>query len=88
MLLEIFSPLVVHESKQLEEQWVNLRDAWEPLGYPSYTALYRAIQSGLLREGKEVCDRRKPGAMIARWQIDLVAARKRLRQHPAQRRGA
>jgi hypothetical protein len=25
--------------------------------------------------------------MIARWQVDLIAARKRLRQHPARRRG-
>lgn len=86
VIWEIFYPFADSSNKQPKEQWVNLKNAWEPLGYPSYTALYRAVQSGLLREGKEVCDRRKPGAMIARWQVDLVAARKRLRQHPAQRR--
>lgn len=84
VLIEMLTPFTSWD-KQEKERWVDLKDAWEPLGYPSYGALYRAVQSGLLREGREVCDRRRPGAMIARWQVNLVAARKRLLQHPAQR---
>lgn len=68
------------------EKWVNLREAWKPLGYPSYDALYKDVQAGLFRKGKELCDRRKPGARIARWQIDIAAARNRLRENPTKRR--
>ncbi len=68
-------------------QWLPLKSAWEPLGYPSYDALYKDVQRGLFRQGKEVCDRRKPGAKIARIQIDVIAARKRLAVDPAKRRG-
>lgn len=68
------------------EQWVSLSRAWKPLGYPSYNALYRDIQRGLFRQGKEFCDRRKPGAKIGRIQIDLIAVRKRLKEDPSTRR--
>lgn len=70
-----------------QSQWVDLTRAWQPLGYPSYDALYKDVQRGLFRQGKEVCDRRKPGAKIARLQIDLAAARKRLQEDPSKRRG-
>lgn len=73
-------------SQPVAEQWVNLQEAWQQLGYPSYTALYKDVQAGLFRDGKELCDRRKPGARKARWQLDVIAARKRLREHPAKRR--
>jgi hypothetical protein len=87
VLLEMVAPFINLEQPEPKERWMDLKDAWEPLGYPSYNALYRAVQAGLLREGKEVCDRRKPGAMIARWQVDIVAARKRLLEDPSRRRG-
>ncbi|MFQ3618819.1 MAG: hypothetical protein SNJ57_18160 [Cyanobacteriota bacterium] len=61
--------------------------AWRNLGYPSYDAMYKDIQAGLLREGKEVFDRRKPGAKIARWVVDVAAAKKRMAENPEQRRG-
>lgn len=69
------------------DQWLDLADAWQSLGYPSYGSLYKDVQSGLFRQGKEVCDRRKPGAKIARLQINLAAARKRLQEDPSKRRG-
>lgn len=69
------------------DQWLDLADAWQLLGYPSYSALYKDVQSGLFRRGKEVCDRRKPGAKKAQYQINLAAARKRLQEDPAKRRG-
>ncbi|MBD1856592.1 MULTISPECIES: hypothetical protein [Leptolyngbya] len=62
------------------DQWIDLEDAWEKLGYPSYSALYKTVQSGLFREGKEVRDRRKPGAKNAKWQINIELANKRLMQ--------
>ncbi|MEM6451032.1 MAG: hypothetical protein AAF703_12020 [Cyanobacteria bacterium P01_D01_bin.105] len=68
------------------DKWISLSQAWEPLGYPSYNSLYKDIHSGLFRKGKEVRDRRKPGARIARWQINLAAAEKRLLEEPAKRR--
>lgn len=69
------------------DQWHDLPKAWQPLGYPSYTALYKDCQRGLFRQGKELRDRRKPGAKLAKLQIDLAAARKRLQEDPAKRRG-
>jgi hypothetical protein len=86
---EVLAEIFVSASQpqpQPAEEWVDLRSAWKTLGYPSYNSLYKAVQSGLLREGKEVCDRRLPGAKIARWQIDLVATRKRLRETGGNRR--
>jgi hypothetical protein len=85
VVTEMFAPIVGNQPEPTE-QWVSLRQAWQPLGYPSYDALYSDVHSGLFRQGKEVCDRRKPGAKIAKHQIDIVAARKRLKENPAMRR--
>ncbi len=85
VVAEMFAPLLGTQPEPAE-QWVSLTKAWKPLGYPSYDALYADVHSGLLRMGKEVCDRRKPGAKIARLQIDIVAARKRLKEDPSRRR--
>jgi hypothetical protein len=85
VVTEMFAPIVGNQPEPTE-QWVSLRQAWKTLGYPSYDALYSDVHSGLFRQGKEVCDRRKPEAKIAKHQIDIVAARKRLKQDPAMRR--
>lgn len=87
LLLELIPSLMKVSQPERLEGWVDAKKAWGPLGYPSYNALYKTIQSGLLREGKEVRDRRKPGARIARWQVNLAAAHKRLLQDPSKRRG-
>jgi len=73
-------------SQNAAEQWMGLDKAWTPLGYPSYQALHRDVKQGLFRLGKELRDRRKPGAKIARWQIDITAAGRRLKQDPSKRR--
>ena len=90
MLREVL-PEVLIEMLQLTpaepSRWQDLKAAWQPLGYPSYNALYKDVQRGLFRLGKELCDRRKPGAKIARLQIDITAARKRLQEDPSKRRG-
>lgn len=85
VLAEMLGPVIGNQAEPTE-RWVSLRQAWKPLGYPSYDALYADVQSGLLRLGKEVRDRRKPGAKIARYQIDVVAVSQRLKQDPAMRR--
>jgi len=84
---EILDSVLAGSQPERSEEWVDAKKAWEPLGYPSYSALYKAIQSGLWREGREIRDRRKPGARIARWQVNLAAAQKRLLQDPSKRRG-
>jgi hypothetical protein len=71
---------------QTSEQWISLKKAWILMGYPSYQALHRDVKRGLFRKDKELRDRRKPGAKIARWQIDIVAAGKRLKEDPSKRR--
>lgn len=87
VVLEILASVLTGSQPENSEGWVDVHKAWESLGYPSYNALSKAIQSGLLREGKEIRDRRKPGARIARWQVNLAAAQKRLLQDPSKRRG-
>jgi hypothetical protein len=85
VLAEVLSPIVGNQPEPTE-QWVPLTNAWRSMGYPSYDALYADVQAGLFRVGKEVRDRRKAGAKIARYQIDVVAAGKRLKQNPSMRR--
>ena len=78
--------MMLQPSDPKADQWVGLKDAWKPLGYPSHTAIYKDLQAGVLRVGKEVRDRRKPGAKIARYQVNITAANKRLSEDPAKRR--
>jgi hypothetical protein len=79
--------LSTHSSSTgMSEEWVDLKKAWNRLGYPSYQSLHRDVQRGLFRQKKELRDRRKPGAKNARWQIDIVAAGKRLKEDPSKRR--
>ncbi len=87
VLAEIFAPTLGHAQLEPQSRWSSLKEAWEPLGYPSYSALYKDVKCGLFRVGKELCNRRKPGAKIARHQIDMAAARRRLAQDPSKRRG-
>lgn len=66
-------------------KWVSLKDAVSPLQYPSPESLRRAISSGVLRMGKEVRDRRNPGAKKPIYQINITLAQKRLNEDPAKR---
>ena len=90
IVLEVLRDLIIassqDENSTAPDKWVDLQKAWKVLGYPSYGALYKAISSGLLRQGVEVRDRRKPGARIARWQVNLAAVQKRLKSDPSTRR--
>jgi hypothetical protein len=66
--------------------WVSLKDAVVPLGYPSYKALHKDVAVGLFRLGKEIRDRRKPGAKVPRLQINIEKAQKRLSESQENRR--
>ena len=83
-LQKIFAGLTT--SQATTDRWVTLKDAVEPLGYPSYGALHKDVRAGVFRIGKEVRDRSKPGAKIARLQINLSRAHKRLLEDPTNRR--
>lgn len=87
MMREVFAEMIgVSVGGQSPTGWVNLKDAVSPLGYPSYKALHKDVVAGLFRMGKEVRDRRKAGAKLARLQINLERAQKRLMEDPANRR--
>jgi hypothetical protein len=85
LLVDILAPLLGTQPEPTE-QWVPLRQAFKPLGYPSYDALYAACEAGLFRMNKETRNRANPGAKIRRLQINLVAAKKRLSEDAANRR--
>jgi hypothetical protein len=80
----IFSAVVSEPTTP--DRWVALKAAVEPLGYPSYAAIHKDVQAGVFRMGKEIRDRRKPGAKIARLQINVQRAQKRLLEDSATRR--
>lgn len=82
-LKQILSPLVVDDE---QEGWVDVNRAVTLLGYPSAKAIYEDIAAGLLRVGKEVVDRRKPGRKKPRYQFDIEACRDRLKGNPSTRR--
>ena len=83
-ILKIFATIATDPTPP--DRWVALKDAVEPLGYPSYGALHKDVRAGVFRLGKEVRDRSKPGAKIARLQINIQRAQKRLLEDPANRR--
>jgi len=60
--------------------------AYKLLGYDSAGQLYDAVESGLLRIGKEVQDRRKPQAVNCRYYFDIEACQKRLAELPERRK--
>jgi hypothetical protein len=73
-------------TSQTQDRWVDLPEAVEPLGYPSYDALYKGVTSGVLRVGHELRDRRKPGSRRPIYQINLALAEKRLSEDQSKRR--
>jgi hypothetical protein len=83
---EVLAEMIAAPSVPNQGGWVALKDAVLPLGYPSYKALHKDVCAGVFRVGKEVRDRRKPGAKQARLQINIEAAQRRLGEAPANRR--
>jgi hypothetical protein len=83
---EVLAEMLGMSGQQNQAGWVSLKDAVSPLGYPTYKALHKDLSAGVFRIGKEVRDRRKPGAKVARLQINIEAAQRRLGEDPANRR--
>jgi hypothetical protein len=83
---EVLAEMLGVSAASQQTGWVSLKDAVSPLGYPSYKALHKDVAAGLFRLGQEVRDRRKAGAKLARLQINLERAQKRLMEDAANRR--
>jgi hypothetical protein len=83
---EVLAEMLGASGTDKQTGWVSLKDAVEPLGYPSYKALHKDVAAGVFRMGKELRDRRKLEAKRARLQINLERAQKRLMEDPANRR--
>jgi hypothetical protein len=81
-LQHFFAPLIEEKPKV---EWVDASEAMEPLGFPSKSALYTAIATGLFRMGKEVRDRRLPGRQKPKYQLNIEACQKRLNTDPEKR---
>ena len=82
-LQKIFAPLA---EPTPTEEWVDVNEACETLGFPDNEALYRAIRSGLFRKGTEVRDRRLPGRKKPRYQFHVARCQSRLSQSPEKRK--
>lgn len=85
VLAQLLGPLITQQP-QPQAEWLDLKDAFALLGFPSQKALRDAIRDGLLRQGHEVRDRRKPGAQNARYQVNVELSQKRLNAQPDKRR--
>jgi hypothetical protein len=86
VIQEVLAEMLGISDQKAQAGWVALKDAVPVLGYPSYKALHKDIDAGLLRRGTEVRDRRKPGAKKAVLQINVEAAQRRLGEDPVNRR--
>lgn len=60
--------------------------AWQKLGFDNQKQLYAAVESGILRLGHEVEDRRKPTGKKARYYFDLERCKQRLSLPPEKRK--
>lgn len=67
-------------------QYAPTKTAMKLLGYSNIQTLYSAVNRGLFRIGKEVQDRRNPGAINANYYFDIKACKKRLQTLPEKRK--
>ena len=66
-------------------EYLTSSQAWKAFGYKSQRQLYTAIESGLLRIGKEVQDRRTSHSTKAVYYFNKQACLKRLNELPEKR---
>lgn len=70
----------------LDIQWLNAKEAAKQLGYGSNVrSLYHLKDSGVLRVGKEIQDRRPAGSSKGDYYFNLKACEKRLNTPPEKR---
>lgn len=70
-----------------QRQWYPSDQAYLLLGYDDYHKLWEAVDSGLLRVGKEVSDRRKPNSSRPVYYFHIQKCLERFQTVP-ERRGA
>jgi hypothetical protein len=68
-----------------KRQWYPSSKAYSLLGYDNYRKLWNAVDSGLLRIGKEVSDRRKPNSSRPVYYFHIQKCIEQLQQSPAKR---
>lgn len=66
-------------------QWVDAKEAAKALGYNSVRSLYHLKDSGVLRIGKEIQDRRSSGSAKGDYYFNLKACEIRLNTPPEKR---
>ncbi|MFB6277440.1 MAG: hypothetical protein ABEI32_14985 [Halothece sp.] len=84
---EIESALEQIKPEQTSQpQYLPTRKAAQALGYTNVQPLYRAIENGLFRIGKEVQDRRNPHSCYSNYYFNIPACQKRLNSLPEKRK--
>jgi hypothetical protein len=86
MIREEVESAIAQLTETNSPQYLPTRKAAETLGYKNVQTLYRAVESGLLRIGKEVQDRRNPNSVNANYYFDIPACQKRLQMVPEKRK--
>lgn len=79
---KLFTPIV---GTVEQPEVLPLNQAYAVLGYSSPKQVYSAIDSGLLRVGIEVEDRRSPDSEKARYYLNIPKCKQRLKQKPETR---
>lgn len=75
--------LIVDNSET--EKYLPTSNAWKELGYQNERQLRTDVETGLLRIGIEVQDRRTPDSQYARYYFDIEACLSRYKETPEQR---
>lgn len=71
--------------RQPDIKYVSTREIARILGYQNTKPIYTLINSGVLRVGEEVQDRRPAGSLKADYYFNVLAVQKRLNTPPEKR---
>ena len=82
-LRQLLSPLLGNPENY--DQWLPASAIYQRLGYANEKELYADVRSKLLRIGKEVMDKRRPGSKKPRYRFNVAACEKRLLESPGKR---
>jgi len=86
IIREEVANVVAQLTETYQPQYAPTKKAMELLGYSHVQTLYSAVNRGLFRIGKEVQDRRHPGAVNANYYFDIEACKRRLQTVPEKRK--
>lgn len=83
---EVLAEMIGYPKPGKERKYYPTSQAWRMLGYSSAKELYRAIDAGLFRLGKEFQDRRKPQGIYPKYYFNIEKCLQRLDQLPEKRK--